>query len=81
MPLASLSVQSTTTTLTYRIDLATGEGGDRDGGSKGLKHRVHEVREREGQVEVKLCLDKEEVASDHYAEMGLYKVAATSCHP
>jgi hypothetical protein len=67
----------------FPISLSTGESWLRADAalnhqctSKGVKQRVHRCRVVDGSVQVLLNLDKPELPSDHYATMGLYKVAA-----
>jgi nitrite reductase/ring-hydroxylating ferredoxin subunit len=61
----------------YPLALDTGESFVQPGGaSKGVKQRVHECRvDDAGTVLVRLGREPAEVASDHYATMGLFSVA------
>jgi nitrite reductase/ring-hydroxylating ferredoxin subunit len=59
----------------YPLALDTGESFVQPGGaSKGVKQRVHECRvdDASGQVMVRLGREPAQVASDHYATMGLF---------
>jgi len=61
----------------YKVDIKTGEGlyNDLEAKlcSKGVKQRTHEVKVEEDVIFVGLSKNRSDLASDHYAMMGLWK--------
>jgi len=62
----------------YIIALDTGEGfystTNSTFASKGIKQRTHEIKVEGNDIYVRLSQNQEELASDHYANMGLWKL-------
>lgn len=66
----------------FTIDVKTGESLINIDGksciSKGIQQRTHEVKVEKGKVYLRLSTVKEELASDHYAMMGLWKLPTSN---